>query len=162
MRFEYEIPEDEYVAAQALYYRLAMGSRRRVGGATSVLAGVFFVVVAWNEQRVDWAPILLAALGVWWGYVGMVNLLPGWYLRRGYRRAGVEGKRYQADVNEEGFEVRGDVRNWRVRWAGVSAKGENKLVFMCYAANTVFTFGKKYLTEEQQTEFRRLAGLMLT
>jgi hypothetical protein len=69
------------------------------------------------------------------------------------------GKTFKADLSEEGFEVSGDECNWRVRWRGVRVKGENESVLVLYGANTVFIFGKKYLSHEQQQEFRKLAGL---
>jgi hypothetical protein len=69
------------------------------------------------------------------------------------------GKKFQAEVNEEGFEVVGDLRSWRVQWAGVSLKGENEHAFVLYSVGTVFMFGKKYLAAEQQQELRRLAAL---
>jgi len=38
-------------------------------------------------------------------------------------------------------------------------KGEDKSVFMLYVEGTLFIFGKKYLTDEQQHELRRLAAI---
>jgi hypothetical protein len=42
-----------------------------------------------------------------------------------------------------------------VAWSEVHLKGENKRVFMFYAKGTIFIFGKKYLTDEQQRDIRR-------
>lgn len=67
--------------------------------------------------------------------------------------------KYRADVNEEGFGVTGDLCSWRVRWSDVQLKAENEHVFMLYAKGTIFMFGKKYLTDEQQHEMRGLASL---
>ena len=51
--------------------------------------------------------------------------------------------------------ARGDVQ-----WQGIGLKGENEKVFMiCSTGGTIFMFGKKYLTDEQQQELRRLSGL---
>lgn len=160
MQFEYEISGDDYVASQTLYLKLSSGGKDRVRRASPwILAGVFFLVVVWNERVLGWPSILLAAVGVWWIYAGTVNLFPGRYLRRIYPGLGLAGKKFKAEVNEEGFEVVGDLCSWRVRWAGVLLKGESEHMFVLYSAGTVFMFGKKYLTDEQQQELRRLAAL---
>jgi hypothetical protein len=49
--------------------------------------------------------------------------------------------------------------SWRVLWAEARLKGEDKCVFMFSGKGTIFIFGKKYLTDEQQKEIRRLAAL---
>lgn len=71
------------------------------------------------------------------------------------------GKRFKADVNEDGFEVTGDLCSWHVRWLRVRPKGENERVFIftLYPEGTIFMFGKRYLNDEQQQELRRLSGL---
>jgi hypothetical protein len=155
MHFEYEITADEYVAAQLLYYKRRGGRKRVERAAGWILAGLFFIVVAWNERVLNWAPILLAAIGAWWIYAGVANLFPARYFRRAYREVEVAGKRFKADVNEDGFEVTGDLCSWRIRWPGVRLKCENKRVFMLYSAGTIFMFGKKYLNDEQQQELRQ-------
>jgi hypothetical protein len=159
MKFEYEISRDEYADAQILYCRLSTGSNNFKRGAPWVLAGVFCIFMPWYEGIRNWATMLLAAIGAWWLYAGLTNLFPGTYLRRQYLTAGMSGKKYQAEVDENGFEVTGDVCSWHARWPAVSVKGENKHIFMLFAANTVFIFAKKYLTAEQQDELRRFAAL---
>jgi hypothetical protein len=160
MNFEYKITTDEYATAQALYHRLS-GGRRRVQSATCwILAGSFFVVVGWNQRPIDWAQFLLAALGAWWIYAGIMSLLlPTRHFRRYYAASELAGKTFKADVNEDGFDVAGDICSWRTGWQGVRWKGENKRVFMFYSHGTVFAFGKQYLTSEQQGELRSLSGL---
>jgi hypothetical protein len=163
MHFEYEITVDEYVAAQLLYQKLCNSRERIRRGVWWLLVGLLFIVVAWNiawnEKVLDLGPFLLGAVGGWWVYAGVVNLFPARYLRGQYQKAELAGKTFKADLSEEGFEVSGDECNWRVRWRGVRVKGENESVLVLYGANTVFIFGKKYLSHEQQQEFRKLAGL---
>lgn len=103
--------------------------------------------------------MLLAAIGVWWIYAGIASLFLARHFRRAYQGAEVAGKRFTADVNEDGFEVKGEFCTWRVQWAGVRRKGEDTQVFMFYSQGTVFMFGKKYLSIEQQQELRRLSGI---
>ena len=159
MYFEYEITADEYVASQILFNQLG-GVRTRIQSvAVWILAGVFLILVAWNERAIDWATVLLAAIGAWWIYAGVASLFLARHFRRAYRGAEVAGKRFTADVNEDGFEVKGEFCTWRVQWAGVRKKGENSQVFMLYSQGTVFMFGKKYLSIEQQQELRRLSGI---
>jgi len=47
------------------------------------------------------------------------------------------------DVNEDGFDVEGDLRRWHVEWPGAYPKGENESVFAFFSAGTAFVFGKK-------------------
>jgi len=160
MCFEYEITADGYAAAQSLYYRMC-GDRKHIQMQIGwILAGSFFIVVAWNERPFDWAEFLLAAVGAWWIYAGIVNLfLPARHFRRAYAASELAGKKFKVDVNEDGFDVAGDTCSWRVKWQGVRFKGENERVFMFYSYGTVFMFGKQYLTNEQQRELRSLSGL---
>ena len=159
MHFEYEITADEYVASQILVNQLG-GVRTRIRSvAIWILAGVFLILVTWNEGAVTWATVLLAAIGGWWIYAGVASLFPARHFRRAYRGAEVAGKRFIADVNGDGFEVKGEFCTWRVQWAGVLRKGEDSQVFILYSQGTVFMFGKRYLSIEQQQELRRLSGL---
>jgi hypothetical protein len=160
MHFEYEITADEFSASQVLYYKLS--TRRRPVYKSSVfwiLLGLWFVVVAWNEHSLNWASAVLVPTGAWWIYVGIVGLFPTWYFRNHYKNAERWGEHFSVDANETGFEVVGNLCSWRIKWEGVKLKGEDKKVFMFYSANTVFSFGKKYLSEEQQQELRKLSGM---
>ena len=159
MKFEYEIGLEESVAADMLYFNLRMRSKQLKQALFWVAAGALFIVVAWRQQVPGWAPTLLAVTGGWWIYASVWSLFPAWQFRNSYRSAGLSGEKYRADLDEEGFEVTGRLCSWHVRWAGVSVKTEDKRVFLLYGANTLFIFGKKYLTDEQQSELRRLAGL---
>jgi YcxB-like protein len=97
--------------------------------------------------------LLLAA-----GYficAGTSNLFPQSYFRKAYSQSGLEGKSYQAELDESGFLVSGDSCSWRVAWSEVHSKAESKQVFIFYAKGTIFIFGKKYLTDEQQRDIRR-------
>jgi hypothetical protein len=75
-----------------------------------------------------------------------------------YPKSEVIGKKFQADIHSDGFEVKGKSCSWQVPWSGVSLKAERERVFMLYVEGTIFMFGKKYLTDEQQNELRKLAS----
>lgn len=159
MTFEYEISADDYAAAQTLYYKLKTGYKRFRRAALWGGLGFLFIVMAVREESPGWAPMFLAVIGAWWTYSSVRILVPSWYIRQFYPKAGLSGKTFHAEVNEDGFVVAGDLCTWYVRWAGVSVKGENKDVFILHGANTLFMFGKKYLTDDQRRELRRLAAL---
>jgi hypothetical protein len=159
MHFEYEITADEYAASQLLCHQLN-GGRKRVERAVGwIVAGVGFIVMAWINRSIDFVPISFAGIGAWLIYAAFANLFPERHFRRSFKKSELAGKRFRADINEDGFEIAGDLHNWRVRWPGARLKGENERVFILYSAGTLFMFGKKYLTVEQQGEFRRLSGL---
>jgi hypothetical protein len=158
MRFEYEITPDEFAASQLLYYRLS-GGRKWVEHAVGwIIAGLALIFIAWDERFVDTAQILLAAIGAWWIYCGVARFFPAWYFRRAYPKSDFAGKKFTVDANEDGFEVTADLYSWRVRWPGVRLKAENERVFMFYSQGTIFMFGKRFLTSEQQQELRMLSG----
>jgi hypothetical protein len=162
MQFEYENSADEFVASQLLYLKLSRGDRRirlRENPLIWIAVGAFFFVIAWNERAINWAPILLTFIGCWWIYSGLVSLFPARYFRRQYSKMEFWGKRFKAEVNESGFGVEGELCAWRIPWQGVKVKGEHEIVFMFYSANTVFAFGKRFLSAEEQEELRRLSGL---
>ena len=159
MKFTYEIPIDEYVASQTLYYRLTTGRRRIERATFSITAGIFFIFIAWRQEVFNWAPVLLVTTGSWWIYRALLILFPEHYFRRHYKSAAVAGETFHADVDAEGFEVVGDLCSWRVRWAAVTVKGENERMIILVARGIIFMFGKKYLTDEQQRELRRFAAL---
>ena len=160
MEFEYEITADEFTSAQILYYRLSQGRKRVQGAITCMLVGSFFLVVAWNQRPFDWAQAILAGLGAWWIYSGVWRLiLPRQHFRKSYRVSELSGKRFHANLNSDGFQVTGDLVNWRIGWSGVRLKGEDDNVFILYSAYTIFIFGKHYLTRQQHEELRRLTGL---
>lgn len=94
-------------------------------------------------------------------YAGLANLFPKWHIARAYRSTQFGGKQFHAEVTEHGIEVNAESYGWRVKWQDVQVKGENDRVFMLYSrgTHTIFIFGKKYLTGEQQFELRALAGL---
>ncbi len=143
MRFEYEITADDYVAGQILYHQRS-GGRKHIERAVGwCLVGLFFIVVAWNERALNWAPILLAAVGARWIYAGIANVFPARHFRRFYKGSEMAGKRFRADVGEDGIEVADDVCSRKVRWLGVKLNGENEHIFVFYAPDTIFMFGKK-------------------
>jgi hypothetical protein len=76
MRFEYEISADEYASCMAAYNALARGEKRIVHAVFWIVSGLLFISVAWNEQAVSWAPILLTASGGYWIYCGLAGLFP--------------------------------------------------------------------------------------
>jgi hypothetical protein len=158
MHFEYEITADQFVASQLLYHKLS-GGRKHGERVQWILAGIIFVAVAWSERSLNLTPILLALIGTWCIFSAVASLFPARYFRRAYHKSDMDGKRFNADVGEDGFEITGDQCSWRVRWPGVRVKGENEQVFLLYSHGTMFIFGKKYLNGEQQEHLRRLSGL---
>ena len=160
MHFQYEIGPDEYVASQILYVKLN-GDRKRLQWALfSIFGGFFLLLVAWMQVKSTWIELLPVVVAGWWIYAGFLNLFPARYYRRAYETADLAGKRFMADMNEQEFQVAGDLCSWRVKWAAVRLKGENEKVVVICSAGTVFMFGKKYLTSDQQQELRRLSGLL--
>jgi len=158
MYFEYEITEDEYVAAQRLFNQAKVGRGLQVNALIWIFTGLFFVLVAWSERRFGWSVVLLIAAGTLQVLVGFQGFFPARKFRRSYRSSNMAGKKFKAEVNEAGFEVNADLSGYSVKWAGVKFRGEDDRVFMFYSAPVVFIFGKKYLSSDQQTELRRLAG----
>jgi hypothetical protein len=160
MNFEYEITVDEYVSSQILCHKLSGGRKRTRSAAVGwILGGVCLILVAWNQGVLNWPTVLLAAVGAWLIYAGVASFFPTCYFRRGYHKTELAGQMFKADVNENGFEVTGDLRRWYVQWPAVRLKGENARVFIFYTPSTIFMFGKKYLSDEQQKELRKLCGL---
>ena len=158
MQFEYKIGIDEYVAAQVLYRKLHSRRKRLDAAIAWVLCGVVMIILPYNERPLTWSSSLLALMGVWWIYAGIMSLFPILYFKRSYRRSDLAGRTFKTNVRQDDFEVSGDTCSWRVKWAGVTVKGENQAVFLLYGP-TMFIFGKKYLSEQQQGELRAFAGL---
>jgi hypothetical protein len=159
MQFDYEIPVEEFVAAQVLYYKASTKSHVVERASGWVLLGLFFILIAVSRWAADWAPILLLLTGVWFICLGMTVLFPTRHYRRYYAQSGLAGKKYHAELDENGFVVSGDGCSWRVLWTEALLKGEGKLVFMFNGKGTIFIFGKKYLTDDQQKAIRQFAAL---
>lgn len=160
MQFDYEIPADEFAAAQVLYHTARDKSRFVKRGLFWILLGLSLVVVAVTQWALDWDHLLLLVGGWWFAGTGVFNFFPNRYFRRMYPESEFSGKLYHAELNEDGFSVSGDACSWRVLWNDVSRKGENNLVFMFGAKGTIFIFGKKYLADEQQQDIRRFAAML--
>jgi len=158
MQFDYEIPVEEYAAAQVLYYKACSKGQVPKRGLGWVLLGSFFVLIAGFRWAADWAPILLLLTGLWFIYGGIRMLSPTRFYRAYYIRSGLAGKKYHAELDENGFSVSGDACSWRVQWTDALLRGEDKRVFMFSGKGTIFIFGKKYLTEDQQKVVRQLAS----
>ena len=154
MQFNYEIPADEFVAAQMAFHTAKEKGRfiKRAFGYT--LLGVVFGLIALFRYR-DLGRLLLLLVAAYLTCVGITNLFPQRYFRKAYPQSELAGKSYQADLDDSGFTVSGNSCSWRVAWSEVHIKGENKRVFIFYAKGTIFIFGKKYLTDEQQRDIRR-------
>lgn len=159
MQFDYEITSDEFVACQLLAYKMRRGRKLIQNGGSWILIGLMLIGIAWDKRAGHSDSMLLAIIGACSIYVGFVYFFPASRLRRAYQKTELSGKRFRAELNQDGFEVTGELRSWRVRWEGVQLKGENELVFILNSAGTLFMFGRKYLNNEQQVEFRRLSRL---
>jgi len=161
MQFDYEIPVDEYAAAQMLYHRANSKSRLVKRALGWVLGGLFLSLVALFRWA-DLGPFLLLLTGASYIYRGIAslfaNLFPRRYYRRAYAESGVVGENYHAELDENGFSVTADSCTWRVLWTEVTLKGEDKCVFIFIAKGTIFIFGKRYLTDEQQKDIRQFVA----
>jgi hypothetical protein len=159
MQFDYEIPVEEYAAAQALYYKACANGKVLKQALGWVVLGSFFVLVAAFKWAADWPLVLLFLTGGWFIYGGIRMLFPTRHYRRYYPQSGLAGKKYHAELDETGFSVSGDGCSWRVLWTDALLKGEDDRVFMFSGKGTIFIFGKQYLTEEQQKAVRQLAAV---
>jgi len=167
LHFQYEIPPDEFVSAQLLYHKLRGAKPAYRRAALWILLGAAFIVVDFNvspsalpTKDISAVPLLIVmAFGISWIYGGIRILFPGRYYRRAYQSSELAGKSYSAEIDGNGLRVAGELCEWSVKWPGVQLKGEDERVFIFYAANTIFIFGKKFLNGEQQQELRRLGGL---
>ena len=157
MHFEYEITREDYIAAQKIYWKQTYGKKLIRRSVWYFLLGLFFIIVPVSQQQEGWVALVIVAIGVWLIYCALMSLFPNRYLRGQYANSELAGKRYYAEVGQEGFEVKGDVCGWQVTWGGVTTKGEDEQTFMLAGANTIFIWGKRNLTLEQQQELHRLA-----
>ena len=158
MQFEYEIPAEEYAAAQVLYYKAWSKGQGVKQAFAYIVFGLFYVLIAITRWAPDWPPVLVLLTGLLFIYAGIVTLFPARHYRRYYSRSDLAGKKYRAEIDESGFSVNGDGCSWRVLWAEAPHKGEDSRVFMFCAKGTIFIFGKKYLTDEQQRTLRQFAA----
>jgi|SRR5579864_1376654 len=160
MRFEYEIGVDEYVSGSLVFWELSDRRRRTARALWWTVAGGAAIVIAWTGEPFL-RSIVLTLFGALWIYEGgMRNLFPQSYLSRCYKMAELAGKRFTANTNQDGVEITSGSWSWRVPWRGVRLKAEDERVFMIYSFGTMFIFGKKYLTDEQQQELRKFLGLL--
>jgi hypothetical protein len=157
MKFEYDIDQAEYVAAQLLLIKRA-GTLKH--SFTYLLIGIGLLCIPALTPDIacsfNWAAF---AFAIWFFYIAICQILTPFLLRRRYPKSGVVGKRYSATVDDGGLNVSGDDRAWQFKWSAIEAKGEDQRVFMFYAPTVVFTFGKRFLAPEQQSELRRFAEL---
>lgn len=158
MQFEYEIPAEEYAAAQVLYYKTWSKGKVVKRACAYIVLGLFYVLIAIARWAPDWPPILVLFTGVLFIYAGTATLFPRRHYRRYYSQSDLVGKKYRAEIDESGFSVNGDGCSWRVLWTEALHKGEDNCVFMFCAKGTIFIFGQKYLTGEQQQMLRQFAG----
>ena len=160
MYFEYEITADDYAAGQVLYQRLKGGRKRLQNAIFWILAGTFFILLAWGQRPPGWAQLLLALFGAHWIYVGIVNIiLLDRHFRKFYGVSKLAGEKFKTVLSEDALEVTGDTCSWRFKWPAITLKGESKRVFLFYSHGTIFIFGKKYLNDGQQRELRSQSGL---
>jgi hypothetical protein len=158
MQFDYEVPIEEYAAGQVLYYRARFKGLFMQRALLWVLLGLFFVLLVGFRWGADWLRILFLLIAVYFFYLGVTHLFPTRYCRRYYPKSGLAGKVYHAELDGNGFSVSGDACSWRVLWPEVRLKGEDHRVFMFTAKGTIFMFGKRYLTDEQQKAIRQFGA----
>jgi len=159
MQFDYEIGLDEHSAAQMLYHKACTKRQPFTEGLAWAFVGIICLSIAVFNWVADWVHLLILLTGVWFTYGAIAGLLVKRHYRKFYRASGLAGKRYQAELDGNGFSVRGDGCLWRVQWPDILFKGEDKRVFMFSAKGTLFIFGKKYVPVEQQQVIRQYAAL---
>jgi hypothetical protein len=143
MQFAYEISAVEFAAAQKLYHKLRPGRARANYAFICVVTGLLLIFAAWSDRLLDWPSIFMfAAIGAWWIYSGIVTFFPDRIFRRAYRKSDLAGKKFNANVHEDGLEVVGELCSWRVQWPGIRLKGENERVFMLYSEAQSSCLGK--------------------
>ena len=158
MQFEYEIPVEEYAAAQVLYYKAWSKGQVVKRAFAYIVFGLFYVFIAIARWAPDWPPVLVLFTGILFIYAGIATLFPTRHYRRYYSQSDLAGKKYRAEIDVSGFSVNGDGCSWRVLWTEALHKGEDNRVFIFCAKGTIFIFGKKYLTDEQQQTLRQFAA----
>jgi len=159
MHFDYEIPIEEFAAAQVLYCKANAKAQFVKWPLGWGLLGLFFVLTAILRWETDWGPILLLLTGAWFVYGAIAMLFPMRHYCRYNADSGLAGKKYRAELDERGFSVNGDGCSWRVSWSEARLRGEDQRVFMFSGKGTIFIFGKKYLTDEQKREVRQFATM---
>src|SRR6266702_7026329 len=158
MQFEYEIPVEEYAAAQVLYYQAWSKGKIVKRAFAYIVLGLFYLLIAIARWAPDWPAVLVLFTGVLFIYTGIATLFPARHYRRYYPQSDLAGKKYRAEIDESGFSVNGDGCSWRVLWTEALHKGEDTSVFIFCAKGTIFIFGKKFLTDEQQQTLRQCAA----
>ncbi len=115
------------------------------------------------QAKFGWPEFLLAVTSPLWCYAGVSSLFPGVfkkYLQTCLSRiTSACAKGFRAAMNQSGFEVTEDSCSWRVQWPAVTMRSEDVKVFLLCSYGSMFIFGKRYLTGEQQQELRVLSGL---
>jgi len=104
MQFDYEIPIEEYAAAQVLYYKACAKGQVLKPALGWVVLGMFFVLIAAFRRAADWPPILLLLTGAWFIYGGIRMLFPTRHYRRHYPQSGLAGKKYHAELTKLDFQ----------------------------------------------------------
>jgi YcxB-like protein len=163
MQFEYEIPLEEYVSAQTLYNKMGVKAQPLKRGIGWIIIGLFFAINGLLPSGVGWDSFLLLITGLYFVYCGVVMLFPRNHYRRYYRscyaESGLAGNLYHAEVDKKGFQVQGNGCSWQLLWSELQSKAEDESVFMLNGKGTVFIFGKRYLSDEQQEELRKFASM---
>jgi hypothetical protein len=140
MEFEYEVSADDYVKALIVYNGLNR-KWRGAGSGTYFLFSGFLLAVGLVERERGLSPLLLVALGALTIWLGIVSVFPRLSSHRAYRRhyreLGIEGKKYRANVNEEGLNVAGDGTTWSRQWTHLSSKGEDKTIHAPFTRHPV-------------------------
>jgi hypothetical protein len=158
MQFDYEIPADEYAAAQVLYYKACSNANFVKEALAWASFGLLCILMAILDKASDWIPILLFFAGLSLIYGGIAPLFATRKYRKFYPESGLAGKAFHAEVDDDGLAVSGNDCTWRVLWAEVRFKGEDERVFMFAGKGTMFIFGKKFLTDNLQSQIRQFAA----
>ena len=81
---------------------------------------------------------------------------PGFVLRDGYAKSGLQNRTFKALISAAGFRVEGAHSEWAYRWPAVLMAGESENLVMLYTGIQVFIFPKRQMTQEQLVAIQQL------
>ena len=156
VEFSYEITKQDYAAANLLFSRL---SGHREKAMWSLFFGVLLTALPFFQDSPKVLFALGSLIGLWFLFRGIRGIFPNIGLGRYYQVQQLENEPYKAVVTQDGINVEGSLQGWKVKWPALTLRGENDKLFLLYCYPTVFIFGKRFLSNDQQGELRKLAGL---
>jgi hypothetical protein len=149
LEFSYAVTLDEYRSA----VRLRLRRMRAVAYSLSALCLLATLALLWLDPFVAiCAATAGASLALTTGF--LVPLLVPWE----YRRSGLSGKTFSARVDPDWITLWGADGESKTRWKALRELRENKDVFLLFWQPGIgYVIPKRYLSDQQQSEFRATA-----